>query len=160
MSNQTAQAVENALKQEKTFQTVNFAITGDAETDMIAGILAVTDAAWRNQNQGPQYPGSPFQRMCQRICIYLASRYEAYALQAERQEDSFRHMSQAAQGQWRTSSGPNIGSGYGLGSAVGQVSPDPTVYQQPQQACNADPITLEQRQRILDQMLIHRKDTP
>lgn len=99
---QTAQAVENALKGEKTFQTVQFAITGDAETDMIAGMMAVADAAINTsamQTAG-QWP-SEFSRMAQRVCLYLSGRYEAYARMKEKQEDSFKQMSQASMGSWK-----------------------------------------------------------
>lgn len=42
MSDQQATtAAANALSGQKTFRTVSFAITGDAETDIIAGVLAV-----------------------------------------------------------------------------------------------------------------------
>lgn len=148
---QTAQAVENALKGEKTFQTIQFAITGDAETDMIAGMMAVADAAINTsamQTAG-QWP-SEFSRMAQRVCLYLSGRYEAYARMKEKQEDSFKQMSQASMGSWNEvypgSAAPGVG---GLGGQIYGSSAN--VHPQMSQAPISLQETMRQRKQI-DQM--------
>lgn len=155
---QTAQAVENALKGEKTFQTVQFAITGDAETDMIAGMMAVADAAMNTsgiQTAG-QWP-SEFSRMAQRVCSYLSGRYEAYARMKEKQEDSFKQMSQASMGSWKEiapppgqpySSGGLAGQIYGSSSALANIHP-----QMSQNQMTAEEIRRRQRQCDISQVL-------
>lgn len=60
---------------EPVTKTVTFAITGDPETDMIAGILRVLDAATADSNM---------LRTQQRICEYLAHRFKDRAEANER----------------------------------------------------------------------------
>lgn len=153
--NQTAQAVENALKGEKTFQTVQFAITGDAETDMIAGMMAVADAAMNTSGMqtAGQWP-SEFSRMAQRVCLYLSGRYEAYARMKEKQEDSSKQMSQASMGSWKEITPLHPGSAApGVGGLGGQIygSSSANVHPQMNQAPISLQETMRQRKQI-DQM--------
>lgn len=76
---QTGQAVENALKGEKTFLTVSYALTGDPELDLIAGIIAVIN------QPGAINSGNHF-AMCERALAYLVSRYKFYREQAQELE--------------------------------------------------------------------------
>lgn len=120
---QTAQAVENALKGEKTFKTVQFAITGDRETDLIAGILAVVDDCIgrlpQQQAWGP--PASAYWG-ANRVLNYIASRLKAEAEIAQGREDSYKQMSQG----WQTVAQSSLGSAApgvsGLGGQICQTS--------------------------------------
>ncbi len=73
------QAVENALKGERTFQQLAFATTGDHETDLISAIVAAVGACQTDLKTSV------------RVLQYLSKRYLACAsdwksLQAEREQ--------------------------------------------------------------------------
>lgn len=76
-------AVANALSGEATYKTVSYAITGDPETDLIAGLVAVVDSTDR--------PPS----MTERVMRYLLQRYEAIAEEQRKAEDRVAEINKA-----------------------------------------------------------------
>lgn len=77
-------AAAAAIAQEPITAQVRFAITGDAEVDLMAGILAVFKSSEWVSN--PVFSGHHMQsRMMQRICEYLAIRFKLEGDERERQ---------------------------------------------------------------------------
>lgn len=84
MNNQMqAVAAQAAIGQEPVTRRVEFAITGDLETDFAAAILACFNQL-PGMEQGPQPPTGDGNRMAQRVCEYLAQRFKAQAEANER----------------------------------------------------------------------------
>jgi len=84
MSNPQMQAVAAAasIGQEKVTERVEFAITGDTETDLVAAIVACTETLCREPNLGPVI-GS-VNEMAARVCAYLAGRFKSQAEAVDR----------------------------------------------------------------------------
>ena len=78
---QTAQTAENILSDQKSFKTVQFAITGNREADTIAGIIAVLGSTGLNVVS---------LRGCQRIFEYLSKLFQDHADQEEKQRDTWK----------------------------------------------------------------------
>ena len=148
---QTAQAVENALKSEKTFQTIQYAITGDRETDLIAGVLAVVSDCIYGNPQQPSHlpPPATAYWAAHRVLSYLAERVKADAELAQGREDSFRQMTQQAQGSWREVPPPSPIPGVsGLGGQIYGSSSASNIRPQMSQI----PMTPEQQRQALEAM--------
>lgn len=140
---QTAQAVENALKGEKTFQTVQFAITGDSETDLIAGVLAVVNARIYGSTQQLAYgPPASAYWAAHRVLMYLSNRFKAEAEIAQGREDSYRQMTQPIQSVGQSALGVS-----GLGGKIYGGNP---LHQPP--LMNQATMTPEQRRQAIEAM--------
>lgn len=117
---QTGQAVENALKGEKTFQSISYALTGDPELDLIAGLIAVIN------QPGAINSGNHF-AMCERALVYLATRYKFYREQAQEWEKKMASVQglggSYSSGQIQTQPPPNIWGQGGLAAAQSASGP-------------------------------------
>lgn len=96
-------AAQNALSGEKTFRTVQFAITGNSDADAVAGICAVL--------AHPEWTTFSY-RAKQRILEYLALRFKDEADCADRfaqynQTSALQGLGAAQQAQQRYPSGIN-----------------------------------------------------
>lgn len=109
-SSQQSTAAANALSGDKTFRTVEFAITGDEETDMIAGVIAVLVRT-------PSPTDEHHFRACARILEYLRNRYQDCANTAKEMRERNEALNKQFQGT--------------LGGLGGQQQQQP--YQQPYQ---------------------------
>lgn len=79
------------LSGEKSYQGVQFAITGDGETDLIAGILAVINAAPSNATRF-----SP--STIARVLLYLAGRFAEEQKNIDRQASEMERLNQLSRG--------------------------------------------------------------
>jgi hypothetical protein len=117
MPNQQSTAAANALSGEKSFRTVSFAITGDEELDLIAGILKVLEPDNDLRNRLGDLPPVELRL---RVLRYLTNRFEAIQHQQERQTEQ-------AKNDWARYQ--QLGS---IGQGLGAAPPGSIAY--PQQA--------------------------
>lgn len=83
-----AQVVANELAGERQSRTVSYAITGDAETDIISGVLALVGS------QPKPYATVAFDRMVSRVMQYLAQRFEQSSAEREKLEHFYAKQQQ------------------------------------------------------------------
>jgi hypothetical protein len=93
-----ATAAANALSSEKTFRTVNFAVTGDEETDLIAGILAVISGNCNMTTYAYSH------QIPVRVLRYLLERYETNLRNIEKaqaeQREQYQNLKQGGVGSY------------------------------------------------------------
>lgn len=114
MSNEAQQTVTaaNVLSGERSFRTVQFAITGDAETDLIAAIIAAMDST----NTPNSFTDSEARV---RVLKYLIDRYQS-RVESDRKQREMMERMQVPPIAW-----PGMGIGSGL---AGAAAPAPMPY--------------------------------